>query len=154
MREVEPMQSSHSLDAPTAESRPAADTTSRPAAHSELTPLVTLNIVLRGLMEFGIVLALGIWGYHTGSSVATKLLLAIGAPIVGFGFWGAVDFHQAGRLAEPLRLLQELAISALAGIALFAAGLPKWGLALIALSAIHHVLVYALGQRLIKDRKA
>jgi hypothetical protein len=114
---------------------------------------VTLNIALRGLMEFSIVLALGIWGYQTGSSSATKILLAIGAPIAGFGFWGAVDFHQAGRLAEPLRLVQELAISALAGIALFAAGLPTWGLALIAVSAIHHVFVYLLGQRLSKDRK-
>jgi len=33
------------------------------------------------------------------------------------GFWGAVDFHQAGRLAEPLRLVQELAISGLAAVA-------------------------------------
>jgi hypothetical protein len=41
----------------------------------------------------------------------------LGAPLVGFGFWGAVDFHQAGRFAEPLRLIQELAISALAAVA-------------------------------------
>ncbi|MEJ2289440.1 MAG: DUF2568 domain-containing protein, partial [Deinococcales bacterium] len=57
----------------------------RPAGSPELTPLALLNIALRGLMEFVIVLAFGIWGYHAGSSIGTKLLLALGAPALGFG---------------------------------------------------------------------
>ena len=71
------------------------------------------NIGLRGLMEFGIVFALGYWGYRLGNSAGVKLLLAIGVPLVGFGFWGLVDFRQAGLLVEPLRLVQELMISGL-----------------------------------------
>ena len=39
-----------------------------------------------------------------------------------FGFWGAVDFRFAGDYAEPLRLTQELGVTALAGVALFATG--------------------------------
>jgi hypothetical protein len=151
MPDTEALTTSQRVVAPTVGSRqrPAG-----PAAAPELTPLVTLNIALRGLMEAGIALALAVWGYHAGSSVTAKLLLAFGAPLVGFGFWGAIDFRQAGRLAEPLRLIQELTISVVAGIALIAAGRPIWGLALLALSAVHHALVYALGQRLLKGRKS
>jgi hypothetical protein len=75
---------------------------------------------------------------------------AVGAPALGFGFWGAVDFHQAGRLGEPLRLLQELAISGLAAVALYAAGQHLLGWALGLLSVIYHALVYAQGGRLLK----
>jgi hypothetical protein len=61
-------------------------------------------LLLRVLMERGIVAALCSWGAHMGGTVATKVILGVGAPALGFGFWGAVDFHQAGRFAEPLRL--------------------------------------------------
>ena len=66
------------------------------------------------------------------------------------GFWGAVDFHQAGRLAEPLRLVQELAISGLAAVAVYAAGqhILGWFLGLASIS--YHALVYAQGSRLLK----
>jgi hypothetical protein len=79
-----------------------------------------------------------------------KILLAVGAPALGFGFWGAVDFRQAGRLAEPLRLLQELAISALAAAALYTAGQHLLGWALGLVSVVYHALVYLLGGRLLQ----
>lgn len=78
----------------------------------------------------------------------------LGVPFAGFGFWGAIDFHQAGRFAEPLRLIQELAISALAAAAWYAAGDHSLALALGALSAAYHVLVYVSGGRLLKPRVA
>ena len=80
-----------------------------------------------------------------------RIVLAVGAPALGFGFWGAVDFYQAGRLAEPLRLLQELAISGLAAVPLYAAGQHLLGWALGLLSVIYHALVYAQGGRLLKQ---
>jgi hypothetical protein len=67
---------------------------------------------------------------------------------------GAVDFHQAGRLAEPLRLLQELAISGLAAAALYSAGQHLLGWALGLLSAGYHTLVYLQGGRLLKPRSS
>jgi Protein of unknown function (DUF2568) len=73
-------------------------------------------------METGIILALGYWGYHTGDLMSTKILLSIGIPLVGFGFWSFVDFHQFGRIAEPLRFAQELVVSGLAVVALYATG--------------------------------
>ena len=90
-------------------------------------------LVLRVLVEAGIVAAFAWWGYRAGAGTGMKILLAVGAPAVGFGFWGAVDFRQAGRLAEPLRLVQELAVSGLAAVALYAAGqhLLGWALGLL-----------------------
>ena len=101
-------------------------------------------------MEAGIIAAFAYWGYHTGTSTVGKVLLAVGAPVLGFGFWGAVDFHQAGRLSEALRLIQELAISGLAAVALYAAGQHVLGWALALVSVVYHVLVYAHGGRLLK----
>ena len=79
-----------------------------------------------------------------------KILFAIGAPLLGFGFWGIVDFHQAGRLAEPLRLLEELTISGLAAIALYLAGQPILAWIMVGISVVYHILVYASGGRLLK----
>jgi Protein of unknown function (DUF2568) len=111
-----------------------------------------LNLILRVLMETGVVAGLAYWGVQAGDSTAAKIGLAIGAPLIGFGIWGAVDFHQAGRFAEPARLAEELAISGLAAAAWYAAGRHILGVALAALSILYHLSVYANGQRLLKAK--
>ncbi len=114
-----------------------------------MTRLERLTLTLRALMEAGVVLGLAYWGVHAGEDVGGKILLGAGAPALGFGFWGAVDFRRAGRLAEPLRLMQELVVSGLAAVALYIAGQPMLGIALTALSIVYHSLVYASGARLL-----
>lgn len=104
-------------------------------------------------MEAGIVLALAYWGYQSGETTAMKLLLTIGAPLVGFGIWGAIDFHQAGQMAEMLRLFEELVISGLVAVALYAAGQPLLGWALGILSVVYHISVYLAGDRLLKNNE-
>ena len=91
---------------------------------------------LRVIMELGIVLAFGYFGYRTGTSTAQKILFCLMCPLIGFGFWGLVDFHQMGNLAEPLRLIQELLISGLAAFGLYLTGMHRAGLVLGALSII------------------
>jgi Protein of unknown function (DUF2568) len=113
-----------------------------------------LNLVLRAVMELGVVLALATWGYHVGNGTGAKIAFAIAAPAVGFGFWGAVDFRGAGRLGEPLRLAEELVISGGAAVAWYVAGRHALGIALAALSLVYHVLVYASGARLLRPRAA
>jgi hypothetical protein len=115
-----------------------------------LSKLKWFNLALRTLMEVGIVVALGYWGFQTGNSITTKILLGIGAPLLGFGFWGSIDFHQAGPMSEPFRLSQELIISGLAAVAWYAAGQQALGWALGMISIVHHVLVYSLGETLLK----
>ena len=109
-----------------------------------------LNLVLRVIMELGIIFALGYWGIYEGQSMVSKILLGIGTPALFFGFWGLVDFRQAGVMSEPLRLLQELVISGLAAVALYLAGQHILGWALAVISIIHHTLVYLAGQTLLK----
>jgi hypothetical protein len=103
-------------------------------------------------MEAGIVAALSYWGVTTGDSTVAKILLGIVTPVTGFAVWGAMDFHQAGRYAEALPLVEELVISGLTAVGLYAAGARALGLALAALSIVYHVLVYAFGKRLLKPK--
>ena len=98
----------------------------------------------------GVVAGFGLWGYQMGQGLPMKILLTVGVPLLGFGFWGAVDFHQLGGMAEPARLVQELVVSALAALAFYQAGQPLLGWALAGLSVVYHVLVYATGARLLK----
>lgn len=112
--------------------------------------LLWINLALRGLTEFGIIAALGYWGLYTGSTPVMKVLLGIGAPLLGFGFWGLIDFHQAGSLSEPLRLAQELIISGVAVFALYLTGHPGLGLALAVVFIVQHALIYGTGGTLIK----
>jgi len=101
-----------------------------------------------------VIAAFGYWGVHTGAGTASRILLGVGAPFVGFGFWGAVDFRHAGRLAEPLRLIQELVVTSLAAVAWYVAQRPELAIAFAVLSVAYHVLVYATGGRLLDSSEA
>ena len=114
-----------------------------------LSPTQVLTLILRVTMEAGIVAALAYWAAHTPDSTWARIALGAAAPIVGFGIWGAVDFHQAGRHAEPLRLVEELVISLVAAVALYSTGQHGLGVALAVLSLAYHALVYATGARLL-----
>ena len=123
------------------------------AEHSAHTATVSafqwFRVGLRGFMELGVVLAFAYWGIQAGKSMLTKLLLGIFAPLIMFGFWGLVDFRQAGSLSEALRLVQELIVSGLAAVALFVAGRPILGWILGSVSIVYHALVYISGDRLL-----
>ncbi len=115
-----------------------------------VTPAVGANVAFRGVMESGIVAAFAYWGYRRGNGAVSRTLLAVGTPTVAFGVWGAVDFRQLGRFAEPARLVEELTISGSAVAALCAARQRSLAVVLGAASVIHHTLVYATGERLLK----
>ena len=118
-----------------------------------MSKLQAFNIALRGLMELGIILALGYWGYTFGNSMMGKIIWCIGTPLMGFGFWSLVDFHQFGKNSETLRLLQELVVSGIAALALYSTGMHILGWLIVGISILHHVLVYSLGERLLKNKK-
>jgi uncharacterized protein DUF2568 len=116
-----------------------------------MSAMQKVNLTLRVLLELGVVAALAYWGVHAGQSGFAKVLLGIGAPLVGFGLWGAVDFHRSGH-GEILRLVQELLISGLAAAAWYAAGPHGLAIALATLSIVYHTFVFASGERLLKPR--
>lgn len=111
-----------------------------------------LDLFLRGTLEAGIIAALGCWGITQGAGTAMRVVLGLAAPLVVFGIWGAIDFRGAGRAAEGLRLAEELLLSGVAAVALYAAGCRALARSLLALSVVHHALVYARGGRLLKER--
>ena len=113
--------------------------------------LKTFNLGLRALMELGIIVALGYWGFQIGNNISMKVLFGIGAPLLGFGFWSLVDFHQIKLFSEPLRLFQELIISGLAAVACYVAGQQTLAWALGLISIIHHIIVYLVGGTLLKQ---
>ena len=115
-----------------------------------MSAIERLSLTLRVILEVGVVAALAGWGIHTGHRTAAKVARGVGAPLVGDGFWGAVDFHRV-RDAEGLRLLQELVVSGLAAVAWYASGAHLLGVALAAWSILYHVFVYASGARLLKS---
>ena len=101
-------------------------------------------------MEIGIVAGLGYWGFQAGHGIALKIILSVCIPLIIFGFWGLVDFHNAKKFSEIFRLIQELIISGIAAVALYftAQHTLAWILALISIS--HHLLVYLIGDTLLK----
>ena len=114
-----------------------------------MTAVQRMLLALRVVLEVGVVAGLAWWGYRTGGGGGTGALLAILVPTIGFGIWGAVDFHRAGRLAEPLRLTEELLISGLAAVGLIAVGPASSGWGLLGFSVVYHLLVYTNGERLL-----
>ncbi len=111
-----------------------------------------INVVARAVLEVGIVAALASWGWSVAGSGSLRLALAVLAPLLVFGFWGAVDFRFAGRYAEGLRLVQEMGVTLLAAAALYASAHPLLGELLLTVSVLHHAAVYLLGERLLKPR--
>jgi multisubunit Na+/H+ antiporter MnhC subunit len=112
------------------------------------------NVGLRGLMETAIVIGMAYCGYHLGHQVAWKILLAVLFPLLGFGFWGLVDFHRFKKYGELLRLFQELLVTGLIAAALYILGAHNAGWVLAMLSIVHHGLTYLLGERLLKNRRS
>jgi Protein of unknown function (DUF2568) len=109
-------------------------------------------LLLRVVMELGIVASFAYWGYELGHSTAGSIVLCLAVPTIAFGIWGGVDFRRAGPLAEPMRLVEELVISAAAAAALWSAGAPRLAVVLAALSVVYHGAVYAAGERLLNAR--
>jgi vacuolar-type H+-ATPase subunit I/STV1 len=117
-----------------------------------MSVLKWINVALRGIMETGIVLGLAFWGYHMGETVPLKIVFMILAPVIGFGFWGLVDFHQLGRNAEYFRLTQELLICGLVTYLIYISELHLLAWIFGILSVVYHLLVYISGDRILKEK--
>jgi hypothetical protein len=106
------------------------------------------NLAVRFLLELCALAALAYWGIETGSSVGVDLVLALGAVVAFAAIWGAwVAPRASRRLADPARLVLELALFAAAIAALAAAGRPVLAVAFAAVLAANETLGFSWGQR-------
>jgi hypothetical protein len=80
------------------------------------------NLALRFLLELCALVALGYWGFRTGSGLLAKIGLGIGVPLLTVVIWGAfVAPNAAVHLPEPVPFILGLFILELAAAALAAA---------------------------------
>jgi Protein of unknown function (DUF2568) len=80
-------------------------------------------LAVRLLCEIGLLVALAVWGFHTGSGVVAKVVLGLGAPLLAAVIWGLwVAPASRRRLTDPARLVVEVLLFAAGVAALAAAG--------------------------------
>jgi len=104
------------------------------------------NLGLKFVLELCMLAALAAWGAQAGGSTAGDVLLAVVAPLVAAGLWGAFAAPRARRrLPRGPRVALELGIFAVAAVALAAAGAATLAVVFAALAAINAALLAAFG---------
>ncbi len=109
--------------------------------------LKAFNLGLSFFLELCMLAALTYWGFTTQRGIG-KFLWGIGAPLVVILIWGAFLAPRARqRLADPLRLLNEIVLFGLAALALLAAGQQALAIIFFVLVFVNLVLSFVWGQR-------
>ena len=111
--------------------------------------LQTGNLALRLVLELGVLVALGYWGFlgRSGRSRAMRIGLGLGGPLVAALVWITLGAPGAPlELSDPLHLLLELVFFGSAALSLGRAGRPGPACWLAALAAANRGLMYVWGQ--------
>ncbi|MER7752420.1 YrdB family protein [Kitasatospora sp. NPDC097643] len=115
-----------------------------PVSQRQWTPLTVVNGGLAFALELGLLAALCYWGFKTGSSTLTRILLGIGAPALAATAWGL--FLAAGgpkfRLPLAAEIVLKLAVLATGALALHAAGRPTLGTVFAVLAVVSVAVEY------------
>ena len=90
-----------------------------------MTIAKSANLALSFILELCLLAALGYWGFKTGGTTVVQLILCLGVPLLTAVVWGIfLAPASARRLREPLHLILEVLIFAIAIVALYTAGQP------------------------------
>ncbi|WP_031069109.1 YrdB family protein [Streptomyces sp. NRRL WC-3742] len=95
-----------------------------PVAGRQWTPLTAGNAGLAFGLELALLVALGYWGFKTGSTLATRLLLGLGAPAAAATVWGLFLAAGGPKFRQPLavEIVLKLLVLGTAALALHATG--------------------------------
>ena len=100
------------------------------------------NVGLRFLLELCILVIFGYWGFKTGGPAWARALLGLGSPLLFVVVWGVwLAPKSAQRLPEPWLFLLELALFALAVLALRATGKLPLAVAFAAVYIVNKLLM-------------
>jgi Protein of unknown function (DUF2568)/Polyketide cyclase / dehydrase and lipid transport len=108
--------------------------------------LGSVNLVVRFLCELALLVALAVWGFHTGTGPGAKVALGLGAPLLAaviWGLWVAPAWRR--RLTDPTRLMVEAVLFAAGVAALTAAGYPLVAAGFAIVVAVNITLDRVLG---------
>lgn len=105
-----------------------------------------INLLVRFALEIAALVALGFWGWATGTGLL-RFVLAVGVPLVAAVLWGTFRVPNdpgAAPVAIPgvLRLVLELTFFAAATWALYDAGAIPLGWLLGIVVLVHYVVSY------------
>ena len=110
--------------------------------------LKAANLALRFILEVCALVALGYWGFHTGTSEALRWVLGIGAPLLAAVVWG-LFIAPRRRFDVPLAvwILLQVLIFGAAIAALFASDQPTLAVVFGVLLVINAGLMMLWHQR-------
>jgi len=105
------------------------------------------NLALRFLLELCALVALGYWGFKTGSGTLAKIALGIGTPLVAAVVWGVFVAPRAPvELPGALVLLLQVLVFGSAAAGLAATGHRTLALVFAVVVLINAILMYVWGQ--------
>ncbi len=102
----------------------------------------SVNLAIRFLLELCILVIFGYWGFKTGQTGLTKVLLGIGSPILFAIVWGVLLAPKSAmRLHEPWLFLLEITVFVLAAWALARSGRLNLAVAFGAIYLLNKILM-------------
>ena len=106
------------------------------------------NLALRFALELCAFAGLAYWGAELEASTAIRIVVAVAAPALAIGVWGAWIAPKAGaRLADPSRLLAEVGVFTAAAVAVACSAGATWAVGFAALVLLNELLMLRWGQR-------
>jgi hypothetical protein len=112
-----------------------------------LTLLKNTNLALAFLLELGVLVAWGYWGFAIGPTLFAKIGFGLGIPVIAIVVWGLFGAPGSDRQLQGLWfLLLQIIFFGSAAIALFTANQRVLGIIFALLFVLNCVLAYIWGQ--------
>lgn len=106
-----------------------------------LSLLKTANLALSFGLELVMLGALAIWGIVTGDTTLSRWVLGLGSPVLAAVIWGIWLAPRSDlRLEVPWLVMAQLVIFAVAAVALYIAGYPRFAISFALLVALNVTL--------------
>jgi hypothetical protein len=107
----------------------------------------SINVGLRFILEICVLVAVGYWGFKTGTGTLLKIMLGIGLPLLVSVVWASFGAPGASRQPHGVwHLLLEVVIFGSGVVALFAAGKPSLAWVFGLVIVVNRVLMFAWKQ--------
>ncbi|QBD77097.1 DUF2568 domain-containing protein [Ktedonosporobacter rubrisoli] len=105
-----------------------------------------VNMGLAFLLELGVLVALGYWGFQVGQGMLMKILPGIGLPVLAIIVWGILGAPKSSwQLQGIWYLALQVVFFGSAALALFSAGRRDLGIAFALLFVLNVALTRILG---------
>jgi hypothetical protein len=105
------------------------------------------NLALAFVLELGVLVALGYWGFQTGQETMAHIGLGVGAPLIAVGVWALFGApRSARRLRGPWLLMLRVIFFGSGAVALLAADQHSLGVLFVVVAAVNLMLIYVWEQ--------